>query len=128
MVCIFLLTFISSCGIYKYDYDKHRCRILSKHRNSITRLYIIPEKGSPITQFDAIDNTESKIFSLVDFSPAFFKCTNGCPFQFEKGKTYFISVYPKGDRLLGSIKLQVLPDGRIIESKIRTASEPSELY
>jgi len=44
------------------------------------------------------DEKYSKTFSLEDFSLEYFKCIEGCSFYFEKEKTYWITILPKGDR------------------------------
>ena len=112
---IILTLFLCSCGIYKYRYKSEGMMIVSQKGNPITGVSIKSEKGDYVAHFEPIESKSSKIFSLKDFSPEYFKCSDGCPFKFEPGKIYYISVSPKGDRMLSPIKIKVESDGRIIK-------------
>jgi len=114
---ILLLLFLSSCGIYKYEYKGEGMRIVSKKGNPITRVIIKTEEGKELAQFESISGKPSKEFSLKDFSTDKFKCINGCPFNFENGNIYLINVSPVGDRMLLPIKIKVEPNGSIVELK-----------
>lgn len=114
---IILGLFLSSCGVYKYEYKSNKMVIVSKKGNPITRVIIKTEEGKELAQFESISEKSSKDFSLKDFSPDKFKCINGCPFSFENGNTYLINVSPVGDRMLLPIKIKVEPNGSIVELK-----------
>lgn len=67
---IFLLIALlfSSCGMYKYTFQKDDYQIVSAKGNPITQIRVSDEKGKLIVWFDATESGGTR-FSLLDFSP-----------------------------------------------------------
>ncbi|WNJ21555.1 hypothetical protein [Pontibacter sp. G13] len=100
IIASFLLT---SCGVYKYTYEAGSQQIVSKKNNPISHIRIKDEKGELLVVFTAIEKGKDR-FSLVDFSPNFYK-SSVTGFKFKPDSKYIVSVLPQGDKLLPDIVL-----------------------
>jgi hypothetical protein len=108
---------MSSCGIYKYEFIAKNMLIVSKKKTPISKVYIMKTSIEPLVTFEAIEGKSQYTFSLVNFSPDYFKCTENFAFTFEKEKIYYIKITPTGDRAILPIKIYVQTDGKIIQVK-----------
>ena len=116
--------------MYKYKYQKDNKTIVSTKSNSINLIYIymvktIEDKNEMLNSRELVAKYEAKSkkysnkFSLEDFSPNYFECVEGCSFSLEKERKYWISIFPKGDRIQSPIIIEVDKNGEIIFIKIK---------
>jgi hypothetical protein len=118
IIILFYVVMFCSCNIYKYQFKEDLMQIVSKKRNPINSITIESESGRRLAKFWAIHNTWSREFSLKTFSPEYFECAGNCPFKFDTGKVYFLSMTPKGDGAGKTINIMLQSDGRIIEKPL----------
>lgn len=116
-ILIISVLLLTSCGVYKYQFDEKKSTIVSKKRNSITAVFIKNQNGNTLAQFNAKTENKSKEFSLLNFSPEYFNCIKGCDFSFKKGEKYCISIAPFGDRVRPSIIIELDKNDNLISSQ-----------
>ena len=89
--------------------------LVSKKSYPIKTVTFEAQNGRRLARFWAVDGVRSSEFSLKTFSPEYFECFGQCPFKFDTGKVYFISMTPKGDNARKLFNVMLEPDGKIIE-------------
>jgi hypothetical protein len=114
VVLSFLIIGFSSCEVCKYKYKRSEHAIVSVTNNSITDVYIQDSAwGHAEAIFRVKDGKNTRSFSLLDFSPAYFNCTEGCNFRFEKNKIYYVHILPGGDNTNLPVRITVNNKGEI---------------
>ncbi|MEL1243100.1 hypothetical protein AAEO56_02405 [Flavobacterium sp. DGU11] len=105
LVTVILTVLLTSCGMYSYRYDETSREIMSEQEIYITSIFIDGDNGIGAS---FIQKPDKKVYRVsIDSLNYYFTCRQGgCPFAFEKGKEYKISILPAGDRHLAPLVIK----------------------
>jgi hypothetical protein len=113
MPMLFLLMLLNACAIYHYKFNSEDMTIAPKGKHCIEYVTIECNERMVYEIFRAIEGKGCSNFSLMTFSPEYFKCAGGS-FRFDTGVVYSIRAKPAGDASGVPVMVKLQSDGKLI--------------
>ena len=112
--CFLLLStlIMCSCGVHNYSYDEQTNCIKSLGKQGIIRVDIQDTLLNYLGSYVLIEGKQSREFCLQDFGKSNFTTNDSISIVLEPGRIYLFDVFPKGDRNIMPLRLQVDSNGQ----------------